>query len=82
VVRVASLTAEPTLALAIGSEPMIASVAGAIAVPMPKPAATIVMPLATTTFVPSAAVMRADSGPPMTSPAATGSVRRPASSAS
>ena len=40
VVRVASLTAEPTLALASGSEPMIASVAGAIALPMPKPSTT------------------------------------------
>ena len=35
--RVASLTAEPTLAFSSGSEPMIASVAGAIAMPMPMP---------------------------------------------
>ena len=36
-VRVMSLTAEPTLALSIGSEPITDSVAGAIAIPMPKP---------------------------------------------
>ena len=38
--RVVSLIAEPTLILASGSEPMIASVAGAIAVAMPKPSTT------------------------------------------
>ena len=37
VVRVVSLTAEPTLALSSGSEPITDSVAGAIAMPMPKP---------------------------------------------
>ena len=37
VMRVASLTAEPTLAFSSGSEPMIASVAGAIAMPIPMP---------------------------------------------
>jgi hypothetical protein len=35
-----SLIAEPTLILASGREPMIASVAGAIAVAMPKPSTT------------------------------------------
>ena len=35
--RVVSFTAEPTPALSTGSEPMIESVAGAIAVPMPMP---------------------------------------------
>ena len=38
--RVVSLIAEPTLILAAGSEPMIASVAGAIAEAMPKPSST------------------------------------------
>ena len=36
-IRVASLTAEPTPALATGSEPMIDSVAGAMDSPMPTP---------------------------------------------
>ena len=36
-VRVVSLTAEPTLSLSSGSAPMTESVAGAIAMPMPKP---------------------------------------------
>ena len=35
--RVVSFIAEPTPAFASGSEPMIDSVAGAIAVPMPRP---------------------------------------------
>ena len=35
--RVVSFIAEPTPALASGSEPMIDSVAGTIAVPMPRP---------------------------------------------
>ena len=38
--RVVSLIADPTLIFASGSEPMIASVAGAIAFAMPKPSAT------------------------------------------
>ena len=103
--RVVSLIAEPTLILASGSEPMIASVAGAIAEPMPKPEqhqragdqavagvdvgtaeqrserATIARPDGTTTRMPSRSVSLADSGPPSTRPAATGIVRRPASSA-
>ena len=37
VVRVVSLTAEPTLAFSTGSEPITDSVAGAIAMPMPNP---------------------------------------------
>ena len=39
--RVASLTAEPTPALAFGTTPMIASVAGALVRPMPVPSTTI-----------------------------------------
>ena len=39
-IRVVSLIAEPTLILAAGREPMIASVAGAIAVAIPKPIST------------------------------------------
>jgi hypothetical protein len=35
--RVVSLTADPTPALARGSEPMIDSVAGAMVMPMPTP---------------------------------------------
>src|SRR5579884_4479252 len=39
--RVASLTAEPTPALARGTTPMIASVAGALVSPIPVPITTI-----------------------------------------
>ena len=39
--RVVSFTAEPTPAFALGSEPMIDSVAGADARPMPPPMSTI-----------------------------------------
>ena len=39
--RVASLTAEPTLALAVGTAPMIASVAGALVRPIPVPRMSI-----------------------------------------
>ena len=39
--RVASLTAEPTPAFALGTTPMIASVAGALVRPMPVPRTTI-----------------------------------------
>ena len=39
--RVASLTAEPTPALAFGTTPMIASVAGALVRPIPVPSTTI-----------------------------------------
>ena len=39
--RVASLTAEPTPALSLGTTPMIASVAGALVKPMPMPYSTI-----------------------------------------
>ena len=41
--RVVSLTAEPTPALSRGSEPMIDSVAGATASPMPPPISSIAM---------------------------------------
>ena len=104
--RTTSFIAEPTPALAFGSEPMIASVAGAIAMPMPapivastsamcpsvvctsKPAtitsapATAARPDATGTFVPtlrvSITLVRAVS----IIPAAIGSIRTPAESAS
>ena len=39
--RVASLTADPTPAFAFGTTPMIASVAGALARPIPVPSTTI-----------------------------------------
>ena len=39
--RVVSLTAEPTPALARGSDPMIESVAGAMTLPMPRPSAHV-----------------------------------------
>jgi hypothetical protein len=40
-IRVASLIAEPTLALAIGTAPMIDSVAGADVSPIPEPSRII-----------------------------------------
>jgi hypothetical protein len=40
-IRVASLIAEPTPALAIGTAPMIDSVAGALVSPIPAPMKTI-----------------------------------------
>ncbi len=42
--RVVSLTAEPTPALALGSEPMIDSVAGAMVRPMPTPKISRISP--------------------------------------
>ena len=39
--RVASLTADPTPAFAVGTTPMIASVAGALVRPIPVPSTTI-----------------------------------------
>ena len=42
--RVVSFTAEPTPARAGGSEPMIDSVAGAMAKPMPNPISTSTTP--------------------------------------
>ena len=40
-IRVASLIADPTLAFAFGTAPMIDSVAGALVNPIPEPISTI-----------------------------------------